>query len=43
MASPTHMFKTLGWKNLEARRRDSRINLMYNITRNNKAVSAEEL
>ena len=40
---PTHMLKTLGWKNLEARHRDSRINLMSNITHNNKAVSAEEL
>ena len=42
-ASPTHMLKTLGWKNLEARRRDSRLNLMYNITHNITAVSAEEL
>ena len=42
-ASPTHMLNTLGWKNLEARRRDSRLNLMYNITHNNTAVSAEEL
>ena len=41
--SPTHMLKTLGWKNLEARRRDSRLNLMYNITHNITAVSAEEL
>ena len=41
--SPTHMLNTLGWKNLEARRRDSRLNLMYNITHNNTAVSAEEL
>ena len=30
------MLNTLGWKNLEARRRDS-------ITHNNTAVSAEEL
>ena len=30
-------------KNLEARRRDSRLNLMYNITHNITAVSAEEL
>ena len=37
------MLNTLGWKNLEARRRDSRLNLMYNITHNNTAVSAEEL
>ena len=37
------MLKTLGWKNLEARRRDSRLNLMYNITHNNMAVSTEEL
>ena len=37
------MLKTLGWKNLEARRRDSRLNLMYNITHNITAVSAEEL
>ena len=42
-ASPTHMLKTLGWKNLEARRRDSRLNLMHNITHNITAVSAEEL
>ena len=42
-ASPTHMLKILGWKNLEARRRDSRINLMYKITHNITAVSAEEL
>ena len=42
-ASPTHMLNTLGWKNLEARRRDRRLNLMYNITHNNTAVSAEEL
>ena len=37
------MLKTLGWKNLEARSRDSRLNLMYNITHNITAVSAEEL
>ena len=37
------MLKTLGWNNLEARRRDSRLNLMYNITHNVTAVSAEEL
>ena len=42
-ASPTHILMTLGWKNLEARRRDSRLNLMYNIIHNNTAVSAEEL
>ena len=37
------MLKTLGWKHLEARRRDSRLNLMYNITHNNTAVYKEEL
>ena len=37
------MLKTLGWKNLEARRRHSRLNVMYNITHNITAVSAEEL
>ena len=37
------MLNTLGWKNLEARRRDSRLNLMYNITHNNTAVFADEL
>ena len=41
-ASTTHMLNTLGWKNLEARRRDSILNLMYNITHNITAVSAEE-
>ena len=43
MGSPTLMLKTLGWKNSEARRRDSRLILMYNITHDNTAVSAEEL
>ena len=42
-ASPTNMLNTLGWKNLKARRRDSRLNLMYDITHNITAVSAEEL
>ena len=37
------MLNTLGWKNLEARRRDSRLNLMYNITLNNTVMSTEEL
>ena len=37
------MLNTLGWKNLEAIRRDSRLNLMCNITHNSTAVSAEEL
>ena len=37
------MLKDLGWKTLEASRRDSRLQLMYNITHNNTAVSAEEL
>ena len=42
MASPTNMLKNLGWKTLHARRRDSRLQLMYNITHNNTAMSAEE-
>ena len=42
-ASPTHMLETLGWENLEARLRDSRLNIMYNITHNITSVSAEEL
>ena len=37
------MLKHLGWKTLEDRRRDSRLQRMYNITHNNTAVSAEEL
>ena len=39
------MLKDLGWKTIfsEARRMDSRLQLMYNITHNNTAVSAEEL
>ena len=37
------MLKTIGWKNVEARRRGSRRNLMCNIAHNNTAVSAEEL
>ena len=37
------MLKDLGWKTLQSRRRDSRIQLMYNITHNNTAVSAEEI
>ena len=37
------MLNTLVWKNLDVRRRESRLNLMYNITHNNTAVSAEEL
>ena len=37
------MLNYLGWKTLDARRRDSRHQLMYNITHNNTAVSAEEL
>ena len=37
------ILKNLGWKTLEARRRDNRLQLMYNITHNNTAVFAEEL
>ena len=37
------MFNALGWRNLEARRRDAILQLMYNIPNNNTAVSAEEL
>ena len=37
------MLNDLGWKALDARRRDSRLQLLYNITHNNTAVSAEEL
>ena len=42
-ASPTHNVKDPRMENLEARRRDSRLTLMYNITHNNTTVSAEEL
>ena len=35
------MLNTLGWKNLEARCRDSRLNILYNITDSNTAVSAK--
>ena len=41
--APEIMLKALGWKTLEARRRDIRLQLMYNITHNNVAVSAEEI
>ena len=37
------MLNDLGWKTLDARRLDSRLQLMYNLTHNNTAVSAEEL
>ena len=37
------MLNDLGWKTLDARRSDSRLQLMYNITHNNTAVSADEL
>ena len=37
------MLEDLRWKTLQARRRDSRLQLMYNIAHNNTAVSAEEL
>ena len=42
-ASPTNMLNALGWNTLEARRRDTRLPLMYNITNNNTVVSAEEI
>ena len=42
-ARPTHNVKDPRMENVEARRRDSRLTLMYNITHNNTAVSAEEL
>ena len=37
------MLNALGWKTLEARCRDTRLQLIYNITHNNTAVSAEEI
>ena len=37
------MLTDLGLKTQEVRRRDSRLQLVYNITHNNTAVSAEEL
>ena len=41
--SPSKMFNDLGWRTLEASRKDSIRQLMYNIPHNNTAVSAEEL
>ena len=35
--------RAIRWKTLEARRRDTRLQLMYNITNKNTAVSAEEI
>ena len=35
--------KALGWKTLEARRRDTKLQHMYNVTHNNMAVSVEEI
>ena len=37
------MLNYLRWETLQVRRRDSRLQLMYNIAHNNTAVSAEEL
>ena len=42
-ANPTNMLNALGWKTLDARRRDTRLQLLHNITHNNTAVSAGEI